>query len=61
MAKRIYCAWCGEFLYEGDSDPRDYESCGNAECNREVNGMHRQDREEAAYEAERDDYERYRR
>ena len=59
MAKKMrYCAYCAEEL--GVSDYSDPESCGKAECEREVAGMYRQEREEAQYAAEQDNYERYR-
>lgn len=53
-----YCAWCGEEL--GESDYSDPESCGKIECEDKVRDMYRQEREEAQFAAEQDDYERYR-
>lgn len=54
------CAWCGEDIGEGRNDPREPESCGKPECNREVRDMYRQMESDAREAAELDDYSRYR-
>lgn len=45
--KMKHCAYCGEELGMTESHDRDPESCGKAECNREVSAMYREEREEA--------------
>jgi hypothetical protein len=55
MATRMqHCAWCGAELgvYEGRYD--EPESCGRSECNREVNAMYREMREDAHERLDRD-------
>jgi len=58
--KRVHCAWCGEDLGESVSCFNELESCGAAECDREVRGMERAAREEAQENAREDDWGRYR-
>jgi len=61
MSERMqYCAWCGEELGIQAGSSREPESCGKRECEREVRAMYQQEREEAKFAAEQDDYERYR-
>jgi hypothetical protein len=54
------CAYCGKYLGEGRNNPREPESCGEVECNREVNAMYREMDEYAQEAARDDDYGRYR-
>ncbi len=69
----VYPCLCGEQFVEHEAllehiekhatDPnrsREPESCGNPECNREVNMMYRQMDEEAQEAAREDDFGRYR-
>jgi hypothetical protein len=60
MSKRVYCAWCGEDIGESVSCFREMESCGKSECEREVRAMQRAETEQAQFNAELDDWERYR-
>jgi len=53
-----YCAWCGAEI--GESDFSEPDHCGERECAREVANLYRQEREEAQFAAEQDDYTRYR-
>lgn len=52
--KMKHCAYCGEELGMTESWDRDPESCGKAECSREVNAMYREEREEAHEQLDRD-------
>jgi len=56
----MHCAWCGKDIGEGKDNPREPESCGEPECNREVKNLYRQMDEEAQDAAREDDYGRYR-
>ena len=56
----MHCAFCGKELGDGRDNPREPESCGEAECNREVRAMYRQMDEEAQERAQEDDFGRYR-
>ena len=55
----IHCDWCGEFISRGHRS-NEPESCGKTECEREIRRMHEAEREQARWEAERDDFARYR-
>ena len=59
--RRAFCSWCGEDLGPAapGSSSRDLESCGQAECNREVRGMARERDDDARERAEADGYSRY--
>lgn len=54
------CAFCGKHIGEGRNNPREPESCGEKECDREVRGMYRQMDEMAQEAAREDDFGRYR-
>ena len=57
-----HCTFCGEVVTDRDYDyigSARIWICGSAACDREANDAHRQAREEAQYEADRDGYERY--
>lgn len=59
MVKRMqYCAFCGEQLgiFESWGEP---ESCGNAECDREIRYMLQSQESERRERAESDHYDRY--
>jgi hypothetical protein len=56
----MYCAGCGEDMGGGKGSNREPESCGRAECNREVRDIYREIADDARERAEMDDYERYR-
>lgn len=59
MSREKHCDWCGEPLGYEDAY-REPDSCGKAECVRQVRDMIRQERDDARFAAEQDDYERYR-
>lgn len=54
-----HCFYCGEDLgdYDNHGEP---DACGKQECQRELRNAYRQEREEAQYRAEQDDFDRYR-
>jgi hypothetical protein len=54
------CAWCGDEIGPGKNNPREPESCGEPECDREVRAMYRQMEDEAREDAADDNYGRYR-
>lgn len=54
------CAFCGKEIGPGKNNPREPESCGEKECDREVRDMYRQMTEEAQQAAMEDDWGRYR-
>jgi len=57
--KMKHCDWCGAELGQTESWDNEPESCGQSECNREVNAMYQQARDERRFAAEDDDYMRY--
>ncbi len=59
-AKRQHCEWCGEFLGEYPSTYGVPESCGSAECEREIRQMEREREAEIEERAREDGFERYR-
>ena len=53
--KMKHCAYCGaEIGMAGPMYFRDPESCGKAECSREVSAMYREEREAAHEQLDRD-------
>jgi hypothetical protein len=58
--KMQHCFWCGAELGVYVGYYRDIEVCGKPECVREARAAERQEREEAQFSAEQDDYGRYR-
>lgn len=52
--KMKHCAWCGDELGMTDSWDHEPEPCGKLECVREVRGMHKQMRDEAHEQLDRD-------
>ena len=58
--KHIYCDNCGEDLGEGEVYPGEFNSCGKKECNKEIDHMNREQENRIRWEAEEDDYNRYR-
>lgn len=57
--KRQFCAWCGEDLGTYPSTYGVTESCGKAECEREIAAEERGREEDRAERAAADGYERY--
>ena len=61
MANKMqHCFYCGKELGVYDKHPADLDTCGSKECEREARYQQQSERDEAAYEAEKDDYMRYR-
>ena len=55
-----YCFNCGEELGTYYSWSGDIESCGAKECEKEARYQHQCEDDDALYQAEQDDYNRYR-
>lgn len=60
MKKMQYCDWCGEELGIFDTERGEFVSCGKSKCNREIRVMYKEMDDSIRYEAERDNYDRYR-
>jgi hypothetical protein len=61
MAKKMqHCFNCGEELGVYDRFPGDLDTCGKRECEKEARYQQQAERDEAAWNAQQDDYARYR-
>lgn len=63
VEQRLRCACCdncGQELGAGTWYPNEFKSCGEPDCERAARDADAAERDEAAYRAAQDDYERYR-
>lgn len=60
MKKKQFCFYCGEDLGVYDSFGSRLETCGKRECEREASYEEQSERDQAAWDAQQDDYARYR-
>lgn len=60
MKRMQHCSYCGKELGVYEKPWRERDTCGERECEREARADERAEREQAMFDAERDDYGRYR-